>query len=154
MDRQRELDGLTSTRSKADFRAMRDMLGLSQSDTAAYLGVSLATIKKWEDPKAFYPPRRESWISMKKLVDYAYDRAHELASMAQVANQASQEACTRSDPFLLTYWRTAEDWEQAKASEAVLPSQWKIENAAARMASFLLQMKGIPVSFIYAETNA
>lgn len=52
---------LTETRSKADFRVLRDLLDIPQAWIAKRLGVSVQTVKNWESPKNFYPPRREAW---------------------------------------------------------------------------------------------
>ena len=37
-------------RSKADFKAMREMVGMSQSLLAKRLGVTTTSVKRWERP--------------------------------------------------------------------------------------------------------
>ena len=37
----------------AEFRAMREQVGLSQADVADTLGVNVRSVKRWEDPE--YP---------------------------------------------------------------------------------------------------
>ena len=49
------------TRSAADFRMMRETLGLSQAWVARTVGVTTLTIVHWEDPREFALPRREAW---------------------------------------------------------------------------------------------
>lgn len=38
-------------RGKADFRARREMLGLTQQDVADALNANVKTIKNWENPR-------------------------------------------------------------------------------------------------------
>ena len=38
-------------RGKADFRAQREQLGLTQQDVADALEINIKTVKSWEDPK-------------------------------------------------------------------------------------------------------
>mgnify|MGYP003248669572 CR=1 FL=1 len=49
------------TRSAADFRMMRETLGLSQAWVARTVGVTTLTVVHWEDPREFALPRREAW---------------------------------------------------------------------------------------------
>lgn len=41
---------------KAEMRALREMVGLSQADLAASLGVSTRSVKRWEHPEWRDPP--------------------------------------------------------------------------------------------------
>lgn len=55
-------------RSSAEFRAKREMSGLSLYDVAQALGVSANTVKRWENPK-YFPPSPEAW----DYIDQAYN---------------------------------------------------------------------------------
>ena len=44
--------------TKADFRATRETIGLTQGDVAEACGVSLRTVKRWEHPDWPEPPFR------------------------------------------------------------------------------------------------
>ena len=37
-----------TTRSKADFKCLRERVGLSQQDVASALGVNIRSVKRWE----------------------------------------------------------------------------------------------------------
>lgn len=47
-------------RSSAEFRAKREMCGLSTYDVGQDLGVAANTVKRWENPK-YFPPSPEAW---------------------------------------------------------------------------------------------
>ena len=53
--------GPVETRSAADFRMMRETLGLAQAWVARAVGVTTLTVVHWEDPREFALPRREAW---------------------------------------------------------------------------------------------
>jgi len=56
------MDGsLSRMRGKADFRLMRELLGLPQEWVAKRVGVDARTVRNWESPRYFYPPKREAW---------------------------------------------------------------------------------------------
>ena len=52
-------------RTKADFRALREELGLSQTDLGLALGVKTLTVKRWEKdgPEGFLVPD-DAWDSI------------------------------------------------------------------------------------------
>ena len=54
-------NGPVVTRSAADFRMMRETLGLAQAWVARTVGVTTLTVVHWEDPREFALPRREAW---------------------------------------------------------------------------------------------
>jgi len=56
-------------RSVAEFRAKREMCGLSAFDVAKALGVAVNTVKRWENPN-YFPPSPEAW----RYIDKEYER--------------------------------------------------------------------------------
>ena len=55
-------------RSVAEFRAKRELCGLSLYDVAQELGVALNTVKRWENPN-YFPPSPHAW----RYIDRQYD---------------------------------------------------------------------------------
>lgn len=49
-------NGPVVTRSAADFRMMRETLGLAQAWVARTVGVTTLTVVHWEDPREFALP--------------------------------------------------------------------------------------------------
>ena len=54
-------------RTQGEFKARREMAGLSQQDISAALGVNISTVKRWENPSFPYMPPEDAW----KTVDDA-----------------------------------------------------------------------------------
>ena len=55
-------------RSVAEFRAKRELCGLSLYDVAKELGVAVNTVKRWENPN-YFPPSPAAW----RYIDREYD---------------------------------------------------------------------------------
>ena len=121
------MDGsLSRMRGKADFRLMRELLGLPQEWVAKRVGVDARTVRNWESPRYFYPPKREAW---------------DLVEGVEPA------------PLMLAYWRDAAQWAKAHPEDEDA-GMWRIENAAARLAADRLHAMGLPVAIAYAEPEA
>ena len=56
-------------RSVAEFRAERELCGLSLYDVAKELGVAVNTVKRWENPN-YFPPSPAAW----EYIDREYER--------------------------------------------------------------------------------
>ena len=56
-------------RSVAEFRAKRELCGLSTYDVAQELGVAVNTVKRWENPN-YFPPSPAAW----QYIDREYNR--------------------------------------------------------------------------------
>lgn len=144
----------TSTRSKADFQALRDLVGLDQVDVADALGVSPITIRKWEDPHAFAMPRKAAWLFLEDVADIIERKSAGLAAQAYRAAQKARADGRKPAPVLLTYWRTREDWDNSPIShpdETLIGNHWKIENTITRTTALRLAKDATPFSVVYAE---
>ena len=143
-------DGLCWSRSKADFRMLRDVIGVSQAWVAKRLGVSVLTVKNWESPGEFYPPRREAWDLLAGLWREADGKAAALVEIAVEARRMAVERGVEPAPMPLSYWRTIKDWARVNGDEG----SWRVANAATRMAADRLHVLGVPVTVRYVETEA
>ena len=144
-----------STRSKADFQALRDLVGLDQVDVADALGVKPVTIRKWEDPQAFALPRKAAWLFLEDVADIIERKSADLAARALEAAQRARADGREPSPVLLTYWRTREDWDNSPLGHpdetTVIGGYWKIENAITRTAALRLAKDDTPFSIVYAQ---
>lgn len=144
-------EGLTATRSKADFRAMRDMLDVPQAWIAKRLGVSVQTVKNWESPRNFYPPKREAWELLESLWAEADRKAAAQVDIASSAAGIARDNGLEPAPILLTYWPGMKEYQQSHLGGE---SSWRVANAATRLAADRLRAAGLPVTFMYAQTEA
>ncbi|MBT1167264.1 helix-turn-helix transcriptional regulator [Bifidobacterium simiarum] len=136
------------SRSKADFRVLRESLGLSQAWVARRLKVSRATVVAWEDPNVFYPPRREAWELLEGLWALADARARSIVDMALSAARVARERGVEPAPLLLSYWRSKAQWSRVHDGHG---GDWLAENPAVRMAADRLAVLGVPCSTVFAE---
>lgn len=58
-----------ANRSVAEFRAKREMCGISIYEVADVLGVTANTVKRWENPN-YFPPSPEAW----RYIDREYEK--------------------------------------------------------------------------------
>ena len=138
--------GPVETRSAADFRMMRETLGLAQAWVARAVGVTTLTVVHWEDPREFALPRRDA-----AFVD-----------MASKAVAMARENGVEPEPVMLSYWRSFEDHDVAHRDEDVVIAGFhlgrrgmmRVENAACRMAVDRLHALGVPLTVMYAEVEA
>ena len=131
--------------TKADFRATRETIGLTQGDVAKALGVSLRTVKRWEHPDWQEPPE-DAWewlLGMLErhdaLVDEAVDRA-----LAIAAKRGAPEVVA------ITYYR---DQAQHDAHGRDL-GPYGFANSVAREVALDLNGEGIETEFRYPDDGA
>lgn len=98
--------------TKADFRAIRETIGLTQGDVAKALGVAPRTVKRWEHPDWQEPPE-DAWewlLGMLERHDAAVDAmvdrilaivakrgAPEVVAITYFRDQSQYDACGRDD---------------------------------------------------------
>ncbi len=108
------MDGsLSRMRGKADFRLMRELLGLPQEWVAKRVGVDARTVRNWESPRYFYPPKREAW----DLVEGLWRRGRpgkggRPGGDRLVGGPVARERGVEPAPLMLAYWRDAAQWRR------------------------------------------
>ena len=150
------------TRSAADFRMMRETLGLAQAWVARTVGVTTLTVVHWEDPREFALPRREAWDLVEGMWAEADRRAAAFVDMASKATALALDNGIEPEPVMLSYWRDPKDHRIAHRDEDVTIAGFhlssggmmRLENAACRMAVDRLHALGVPLTVMYAEVEA
>lgn len=124
-------------RSKADFKARREALGLTQQDVADAADVTLTTAKRWERPGAPEPPEDVwAWIEDCERLQ------------AEVVDAAASVAIARGrGPEQITYYRTQEQYDALGGS----PGPYGVANANARLVAHRLRELGREVDFAYPD---
>ena len=131
--------------TKADFRAIRETIGLTQGDVAKACGVALRTVKRWEHPDWQEPPEdARAWLlDMQErhdaLVDEAVDRA-----LAIAAKRGAPEVVA------ITYYR---DQAQHDAHGRE-PGPYGFANSVAREVALDLNGEGVETEFRYPDDGA
>lgn len=137
------------TRTAADFRMLRDALGVSQQWVAGQVGVTKLTVLTWENPREFALPSRKAW----DLLEGMWHQADRMASaQVEIAVQAAEIA--RDDgreptTMLLPYWYNRGIYKASGRDGSM-----EVENLATRMIQDRLAVLGLPCGIKYAEPVA
>lgn len=130
--------------TKENFRALREMVGISQRLMAKLLHVDVRSVKRWEDPnaKAYNVAPDDAWAILEKRLEvqnWAVDTALEkIPELDEIADSRQLHTVK------LTYYKSAEDCERAHPGEG---DWWEVNNATARRVAGVLMDAGIPVEF-------
>lgn len=128
--------------SKADFKARRETLGLSQSDVADVVGVTKTSVKRWERPD-FPEPPEDVWEWL-ELCEQAQKDTVEQAVSAAIACSIDKNKAVQ-----ITYYRSQEQYD-ALGRDA---GPFGMANANARMVASRLTSLGIDVDFAYPDDD-
>lgn len=115
--------------NKAEFRAMREMVGMTQATLADALGVEVRSVKRWESPSAPQVPPEEAWGVLR----------HAVAMQRQVVDFMLGKADEHEDaPVSIRYWASQGDYDAERADGG----DWRMANANVRAAASVLLAEG------------
>lgn len=124
-------------RSVAEFRAKREMCGLSLYDVAKELGVAVNTVKRWENPN-YFPPSPEAWRYIDRAYDLHCDRVEE-------ALQAAVDSLEPDKPIVVTWTRNG---------MGVSDREVGVSNAISQAVAESLMTMGYDVTFCWSDPEA
>ena len=125
-------------RSVAEFRAKRELCGISLYDVADELGVAVNTVKRWENPN-YFPPSPAAW----RYIDRQYDKHCD-----QVEDALQQALATAKDgePIVVTWTRNG--------MRGVSDVQVGWNNAVSKAVAESLITLGRDVTFRWSDPDA
>ncbi|MDO4443866.1 MAG: helix-turn-helix transcriptional regulator [Slackia sp.] len=121
----------------AEFRARREICGLTQGDVADACGVRLLTVKRWEKLGEAEPPA-DAWEFLEGV---------EAARRAVVRQAVEAAAADKPGAVRLTYCRTQEQYDALGRGGGPVG----VANANARAVADLLESMGIAVAWAYPD---
>lgn len=132
------------SRSKAEFRALREMVGMTQQHMARLLDVEVRSVKRWESSSMpTYHAPQDAWdilddsiAAQRRAVSFA------LGKVDEIAESAGHDPATVE----LTYWTSQEDYATYHSIED--GGDWRQANANSRLVAFTLHERGIGVRWI------
>lgn len=134
-------------RSKAEFVALRDKVGLGATDVARALGSNKRTVLRWESPEETVTPPRAAW----ELLDGYDERQKEIVEHCRETCMAtSEEAGGLPETVAITYYRNQEQFDRFGRDEGI----YSVANANARAVAAELMHYGYKVEFRYPEEGA
>ena len=132
-------------RTTANFRALRETIGLTQGDVANACGVSLRTVKRWEHPDWPEPPE-DAWdwlIDMHDRHDALVDEA--VGRVLSIAGERGEP-----ESVIITYYRDQAQYDAHGRD----PGPYGFANAVAREVALELGEEGIEAEFRYPDEGA
>ena len=135
-------------RTKANFRAMRELCGRSQGDVAEATGVDTKTVRRWETPERNDPPE-DAWEYLEK------EYARHIAFLKYIYNEAENLMDEHDDDpndgyISIPYFRDQEQFDTKGGSEGV---DYERSNAVARAIAGVFTVLDIPYSFTYPDED-
>lgn len=136
------------TRDRAEFRAIRETVGMTQQALADMLAVQVRSVKRWEQDNlhGWYEPPDEAWQVLHDAldaqgvaVDAALDKVREI----------EQQQGHAPEYVYLTYWLSQVDYVSwSTDAQLGVASDWRMANANTRAAATALREHGYEVRFV------
>lgn len=130
-------------RTKAAFRATREMVGMTQAALAQELGVEVRSVKRWEHPDAPQQPPRAAW----DVLDAALGDQDSIVEYTLGLMDRLRESMGRyPESFWLVYWTGPEQYAAHH-----LPhdgGDWRMANANNRRVAAVLMDMGVAVEWV------
>lgn len=137
------------SRTKSEFRALRETVGLLQGDIARKLGVEERSVRRWESPTAPQFPPQDAW----DVIDDALQLQRKVVSFALgKVDEIAQQQGNYPHVVELPYWSSAKDF--ARHHSADDGGNWRMANANSRLVAFALHERGIAVKWIDGAENS
>lgn len=125
-------------RSVAEFRAKRELCGLSLYDVAQELGVAVNTVKRWENPN-YFPPSPAAWRYIDREYDMHCDRVAD-------ALQAAIDSRRKDQPIIVPWHRNG--------MHGVSDREVGVSNAVSRAVAESLLTLGYGFDFRWSDPDA
>ena len=131
-------------RNKQEFKALREQVGMSQTDLALALDVSERSVKRWESVKyKEYNAPQDAW----DILDDALKLQRQVisAALGQI-DEAAQEVGGYPASVKLVYWSSQAEYDEHHCVDD--DGDWRQANATARIVSYALHERGIETDWI------
>lgn len=115
-------------RTKAELRATRERVGLTQAKLAEAVGVQVRSVKRWESPEAPQNAPEDVWLY--------------LGDLLQAQDEAVDAAVARAKPEELYQLQHYANHEECP------DGYWRVANATARAIAITLEAQGFGVEWI------
>ena len=132
--------------TKAQFKAIRERVGLSQEDVANALGNAVRTVKRWEDPNYQQPPA-DAWDYLEQALDQ-HKRIVDDA-LRTVEKTIKGHGGRKPDHVDLLYYKTQRQYDLYGRDTG----SYLMVNARTREIAVRLEQLGVETRFHYPEEN-
>lgn len=135
-------------RTLAEFRAIRETVGMTQGMLAEELGVNPRSVRRWESPDyEEYQPPQDAW----DVLDDALDTQRRgIAAALDRLDEIVQERGAAPDAVQLPYWTSQDAYDRHHYVDD--GGDWRMANATNRMLAEMLHERGIEVDWTDGPT--
>lgn len=135
--------------TKAQFRAIRERIGVTQKMLANHFGNDISTVKRWEKPGYFNPPEDVcEWLeTMLEAHMQAVDTV--MKTLDKTLEEAVESQGKPPTHINLFYYRSQEHFDRLGRDKG----NYSVVNARTREVAVLLEARGIKVRFLYPEDD-
>lgn len=134
------------TRTKAELRALRETVGMTQAALARELGVQVRSVKRWEFPASPQVAPQDAW----DVLDEAKGLQDKVVSFALgKVDEVAQEVGHYPRDVTLPYWSSQDEYDECHVPED--GGDWRMANANSRLVAFALMERGIEVTWVDRE---
>lgn len=131
-------------RKCAEVKAMREMIGMSQTDFAEVMGVTRRQAIRWERDTT--PPAR----ACETLERYVMRKAKAVESALETVERVTDQMGHAPDLVPITYYRNQAEYDELGRDEG----PYAVANTNARAVAEALMARGIAVEFRYPDEGA
>jgi len=130
-------------RTLAEFRAIRETVGMTQGMLAEELGVNPRSVRRWESPNYDgYRPPQDAWDVLYDALD---TQRRGIAAALGKVDEIVKECGAAPDAVQLPYWVSQSDYDRHHYIDD--GGDWRMANAANRMLAAALHKRGIEVDW-------
>lgn len=131
-------------RTKNEFRAIRERVGMTQALLARKMGVSQRSVRYWEDPDSMRKPPEEAW----QILDDALElQRMGLSNAVRIADDPMFKDGNLS--VRLPYWLSESQYEEFSTDAAYgICGDWRMANANNMALAIRLEERGMRVEWI------
>ena len=133
----------TITRTKTEFRAKRELVGLTQKDIADAIGVDITTVKRWEGDGQ-YEPSEDAW----DVLDRTYSQLLELIKAETEKYREEATSGKGSSPVHMVYYRSQEQYDAVCDALGNKRQSYLQYNARCRARAVAYETLGIGYRFV------
>lgn len=131
--------------TKAQFKAIRERVGLSQEAVANALGNAVRTVKRWEDPNYQQPPA-DAWAYLEQALKQHVQAVNKSVDMVK---QIGEKTGNLPDHVDLLYYKTQHQYDLYGRD----PGSYMMVNARTREIAVRLEQLGVEARFHYPEED-
>lgn len=130
--------------SNAEFKALRERVGLSQQNVADEVGVNVRSVKRWEREDGKYVAPRDAWDVLHAALS---SQRQAVAHALEVVGEVTDVAQKPPKSVTLSYFKNQEMYDEYGRDEG----PYGQANANARAVAEALEGLGYDVKFAYPE---